>query len=314
TQICLLAGIPLLLSAGVCMSTEVSSRQSVRVEPPPGMRSGGITSVQVDEHLSPGVPLAGPSSHSSPHSAMPSPQRSRRHVGAQPSHATWLPSSHCSPTSTLPLPQTAVFGAQVSVTWFDDIRAPKPSRAPRFRVLDPASPAGCDTVMWNGEVQSLRCVIGVPGTSTLVPALTVTPRGLMALTSVAAFALSIAWLAVSGFGFRTEMDASGSGLHLGSRASISSAQTATSTWQVSSIFPSSSQPGSRSMQDCVRSGKPPFTWPLESLICNSAMHELRVSPPGKSSNPPGSGTTLHCASHPLPGCPFSGPASHSSAH
>src|SRR5262249_49863062 len=119
TQICLLAGIPLLLSVGVCMSTEVSSRQSVRVEPPPGMRSGGVTSVQVDEHLSPGVPLAGPSSHSSPHSAMPSPQRSSRHVGAQPSHATWLPSSHCSPTSTLPFPQTAVFGVQVSVTWLE---------------------------------------------------------------------------------------------------------------------------------------------------------------------------------------------------
>ena len=110
------------------------------------------------------------------------------------------------------------------------------------------------------------------------------------------------------------MDATWSGLHLGSRASISSAQTATSNAQLPSIFPSSSQPGSPSMQDCVRSGKPPLTWPLESLIRHSAMHELRVSPPGKSRNPPGSGTTWHCASHPLPGCPFCGPASHSSAH
>ena len=30
----------------------------------------------------------------------------------------WLPSSHCSPTSSVPLPQTAVFGLQMSVTWF----------------------------------------------------------------------------------------------------------------------------------------------------------------------------------------------------
>src|SRR5262249_30490301 len=244
----------------------------------------------------------------------PSPHRSRRHVGEQPSHAMWLPSSHCSPGSTLPLPQTAVFGVQVSVTWFEVIRAPRPSRAAMVRVLDPARPAGCGTVMWNAAVQSLRCLIGVPATSTLVPALTVSPRGVMALTSVAAFALSTDVLEVSGFGFRMEIDATWIGLQLGSRASISSAQTATSKAQLPSIFPSSSQPGSPSMQDCVLSGKPPLTWPFESLICHSAMHELRVFPPANSSKRPGSGTTLHCASHPLPGCPFCGPASHSSAH
>src|SRR5262249_55930092 len=62
------------------------------------------------------------------------------------------------------------------------------------------------------------------------------------------------------------------------------------------------------------SESPPPTGPFESLIRHSAMHELRVCPPEKSTKPPGSGTTLHCASHPLPGWPLSGPASHSSAH
>src|SRR5262249_14995874 len=47
---------------------------------------------------------------------------------------------------------------------------------------------------------------------------------------------------------------------------------------------------------------------------HSAMHELRVVPPGKRRRPPGSATTLHWASQPLPGCPLSGPASHSSSH
>src|SRR5262245_33896458 len=68
------------------------------------------------------------------------------------------------------------------------------------------------------------------------------------------------------------------------------------------------------MQDWVVSGKPPLTFPLASFTCHSAMHELRVRPPGKRSSPPGSGTTLQLASHPLPGCPFSAPASHSSPH
>src|SRR5262245_2785696 len=314
TQVCLPAGVPSPLSLGLCMSMEVSSRQSLRLDPPPGMRSAGTTSVQAVVHLLPGVPLAAPSSHSSPHSAMPSPHRSRRHVGAQPSQATWLPSSHCSPSSTLPLPQTAVFGVHLSVTWFDVIRAPRPSWAPRLKVLDPATPAGCGTTMWNAPVQSLRCVIGVPWASTVVPAFTVSPSGSIALTSARAFAWSIAALAVSGFGLMIEIHATWTGLQLGSRVSSSSAQNVTSNVQLPSACPSSAQPGSPSMQDCVLSGKPPLTWPFESLIRHSAMHELRVCPPEKSTKPPGSGTTSHCASHPLPGWPLSGPASHSSAH
>src|SRR5262249_50277658 len=142
TQTCLPAGVPSPLRRGFCMSMEVSSRQSLRLEPPPGMRSGGTTSLQADVHLLPGVPLAGPSSHSSPLAAIPPPHRSRRHVGAQPSQAMWLPSSHCSPSSTLPLPQTAVFGVHLRVIWFEVILAPRPSCAPRLNVLDPATPAG----------------------------------------------------------------------------------------------------------------------------------------------------------------------------
>src|SRR5262249_29457401 len=68
------------------------------------------------------------------------------------------------------------------------------------------------------------------------------------------------------------------------------------------------------MQGWFRRGNPPLTSPFASLIRHSAMHELRVRRPAKSSRPPGSGTSLHVASHPLPGCPFSGPASHSSLH
>src|SRR5262249_37455979 len=195
----------------------------------------------------------------------PSPHRSRRHVGEQPSHAMWLPSSHCSPGSTLPLPQTAVFGVQVSVTWFEVIRAPRPSRAAMVRVLDPARPAGCGPVMWTGAVRSLRCLIGVPATSTLVPALTVSPRGVMALTSVAAFALSTDVLEVSGFGFRMEIDATWIGLQLGSRASISSAQTATSNAQLPSIFPSSSPAGAPAMHRRALGREPPPPLPPEAL-------------------------------------------------
>src|SRR5262245_44698435 len=68
------------------------------------------------------------------------------------------------------------------------------------------------------------------------------------------------------------------------------------------------------MQDCVVAGKPLVTLPFGSLICHSAMQEFRVRPPGNNRSPPGSGTTLQLASHPLPGSPFSGPASHSSEH
>src|SRR5262249_40205538 len=138
---------------------------------------------------------------------MPSPQRSSRQVGAQPSHATWFPSSHCSPTSTLPFPHTAVFGAQTSVTAFERIRAPSPSWAAMLNVFDPENPAGCGTTRPNVVVQSLRCVIGAPGTSTFVPALTVRPRVLIAFTNVTAFATSTDAVALSGLGLLIESDA-----------------------------------------------------------------------------------------------------------
>src|SRR5262245_18119730 len=83
---------------------------------------------------------------------------------------------------------------------------------------------------------------------------------------------------------------------------------------VPSVAPSWSHVGSPSTQVCVRDGNPSFTSPPGFLICHSAMHELRVLPPGSMRIPPGSATTLHWASQPLPGAPLSGPASHSSAH
>src|SRR5215470_8120285 len=56
-------------------------------------------------HPVPGIPFSAPRSHASPHSGMPSPQRSRRQPGAQPSHGVVLPSSHSSPGSRMLLPQ-----------------------------------------------------------------------------------------------------------------------------------------------------------------------------------------------------------------
>src|SRR5690349_16615410 len=60
--------------------------------------------VHVAVQPSPGVPFAAPSSHSSLHSTSPFPHRSMWHVGEQPSQPTVLPSSHSSPASSVPLP------------------------------------------------------------------------------------------------------------------------------------------------------------------------------------------------------------------
>src|SRR5262249_56756952 len=55
-------------------------------------------------HPVPGIPFSAPRSHASPHSGMPSPHRSMRQSGAQPSHGVLLPSSHSSPGSRMLLP------------------------------------------------------------------------------------------------------------------------------------------------------------------------------------------------------------------
>src|SRR5262249_11310775 len=60
--------------------------------------------MQVAEQPSPEAVL--PSSHCSPGSRMRLPQISRWHDGEQPSPATLLPSSHCSLPSLFPSPQT----------------------------------------------------------------------------------------------------------------------------------------------------------------------------------------------------------------
>src|SRR5262249_32807006 len=300
-QTCLFDGVPSPLSTTFCKASAVSSWQSVLFEPPPGMRSGGTSSVQLVVHLLPGVPLAGPSSHCSLHSTMPSPQRSSRQVGAHPSHATWFPSSHCSPISTLPLPQTAVFGVQVSVTWFERSRAPRPSRAAMLNVLEAARPAGCGTVRPVVAEQWSWSRSGAPGIRTFVPAFTVRPRPAMVLFNAVPLAASTASAGFSTFGLLIEIDSIWIGLQLGIRASVTWSQIAVWKTHLPSVLPSWSQPGSPSMQDCVGRGKPLLTLPFCSCISNSAMHELRVRPPGKSRSPPGSGTTLQFASHPLPG-------------
>src|SRR5262249_54207516 len=58
---------------------------------------------QTLSHLSPGTPLFGPSSHSSPASVLPSPHPATWQL-SQPSLGSLLPSSHASPGSTMPLP------------------------------------------------------------------------------------------------------------------------------------------------------------------------------------------------------------------
>ncbi len=117
------------------------------------MRSPGTTSAHCAVHRLPGLPLAGPSSHCSLHSTMPSPHTSARQVAAQPSHDAWFPSSHCSPTSIVPLPHTAVFGMQTRFTLLSRMRAPAPSCAAMVSSLVPASPGACGTLMVAGAVQ-----------------------------------------------------------------------------------------------------------------------------------------------------------------
>src|SRR4029077_12229904 len=58
-QTWLFDGVPSFLRVAFCMSIDVSSRQSVCLDPPPGMRNGGTISVHVAVHLLPAVPLAG---------------------------------------------------------------------------------------------------------------------------------------------------------------------------------------------------------------------------------------------------------------
>src|SRR5215468_11680327 len=194
------------------------------------------------------------------------------------------------------------------------MRAPKPSRAAMLNVLEAARPAGCGTVMPVVAEQWLWSRSGTPGIRTFVPAFTVRPRPAIVFFNAVPLAASTVSAGFSTFGLLIEIDSTWIGLQLGIRASVTWSQTAVWKTHFPSVLPSWSQPGSPSMHDCVVSGKPLLTFPFGSLICHSAMHELRVRPPGKSRSPPGSGTTLQFASHPLPGCPFCGPASHSSAH
>src|SRR5262249_2097930 len=155
---------------------------------------------------------------------------------------------------------------------------------------------------------------GTPGIRTFVPAFTVRPRPAIVFFNAVPLAASTASAGFSTFGLLIEIDSTWIGLQLGIRASVTWSQTAVWKTHFPSVLPSWSQPGSPSMHDCVVSGKPLLTFPFGSLIRHSAMHELRARPPGKSRSPPGSGTTLQFASHPLPGCPFCAPASHSSEH
>src|SRR2546426_416398 len=68
---------------------------------------------QVAEQPSPETVL--PSSHCSPGSRMWLPHTSSRQLGEQPSPATVLPSSHCSPASSTPLPQSPAGARQLAV-------------------------------------------------------------------------------------------------------------------------------------------------------------------------------------------------------
>jgi len=70
------------------------------------LRAGAVGSAAKAAPLAGGVasrarrPVAGPRSHASPHSGMPSPHRSIRQVCEQPSQSVRLPSSHSSPASS----------------------------------------------------------------------------------------------------------------------------------------------------------------------------------------------------------------------
>ena len=137
-----------------------------------------------------------------------------------------------------PLPQTAVFGLQTRVTWFERMRPPSPSRAAMLSVLAADRPAGCGTVIPVVAVQWSVWVSGLPGTRTLVPAFTVSPSPLSAVSSAFAFAMSTGAVELSGPGLLREIDSTWIGSQPGRRASVTCVQTAVSKTHLPSVAPS----------------------------------------------------------------------------
>ena len=197
TQSCFAIGSPLRATTGAPISIDHSRPQSLPGAPPPGMRSAGGTSWQSAVHASPGAPLAGPSSHCSPHSTVPLPH-SRRQVAEQPSHGVVLPSSHSSPSSLTPLPQTAGFGSQVSVIGLLPMRCPAVSVALASTTRRAIRLGRWGTTNGRSGVQTLRAVTGTPLCRIVEPALTVGPSASSAGTSRPRFATSVASAGLSG--------------------------------------------------------------------------------------------------------------------
>src|SRR5439155_1039421 len=94
---------------------------------------------QLEEQPSPDTVL--PSSHCSPGSTTPSPQRgSRWQVAEQPSPERVLPSSHCSPGSRIPLPHTS--NRQLAEQPSPERVLPSSHCSPASSTLLPQSPTG----------------------------------------------------------------------------------------------------------------------------------------------------------------------------